>query len=124
MVYDGFVRRKEAVAMADTGFDTLETSQELKAAGVNDAQAKAHAKAIAKVARADLASKADLKAEILGLEVRFHRSLIVLGFYIFTLAGLAIATVELLLTQTPDSTIREISSLFETYDVYMRDHDH
>ena len=52
-------------AMRRTAFDTLATIRKLKAVGVDDAQAEAHAEAIASAVhsgRDDLATKADLAA--------------------------------------------------------------
>ena len=52
-------------AMRCTDFDTLATVRKLKAVGVDDAQAEAHAEAIASAVhsgRDDLATKADLAA--------------------------------------------------------------
>ena len=74
--------------MADTAtFDTLAAAPRLKAAGFNDAQAEAQAEAVAAAVRAgrgDLASKAD----IAGLEVRFHRALLMLaGFTVAVAVG-------------------------------------
>ena len=53
--------------MAIAAFDTLATARKLKAAGVEDAQAEAIAAA---VTGGDLATKADLKAGLAGLETR------------------------------------------------------
>ena len=55
------------MAMTASAFDTLATARKLKAAGVAEAQAEAPAEAIASAVhsgRDDLATKADLKAEI------------------------------------------------------------
>ena len=59
--------------MANTAFDTLETAQNLEAAGVDTAQAEAHAREMAKAAQVELASKADIasiKADIADRETR------------------------------------------------------
>lgn len=57
--------------MAIAAFDTLATARKLKAAGVEDAQAEAHAEAAAAaVTGGDLATKADLKAGLASLETR------------------------------------------------------
>ena len=67
--------------MHATTFDTLEFTEQLKAAGVPDEQAKGHAKAFATAIRQveesrldDLATKRDLDLQIKGLEVKIAES--------------------------------------------------
>ena len=57
--------------MADAAFafDTLATARKLRAAGVAQAQAEAHAKAIG-ASRGNLVTKAVLRSEIANLETR------------------------------------------------------
>ena len=76
-------------------FDTLATARKLKAAGITEAQAEA-----AHAGRSELATKADLKAEIAGLEGRLSRaaqtrSYALVGFMI-AIAGVAIALTQVL----------------------------
>ena len=69
--------------MTTTDFDTLEVARDLKAAGVPEAQAEAHAAALRKAATADreeLVTKADL-----------HRALWVQGAAIVGVVGGLIA---------------------------------
>lgn len=67
-----------AVIDLDPGFDTLAYAQTLKAAGVEDKQAQAHAEAT-RDSRAGLATGADLDARLASLEARLIRALWVQG---------------------------------------------
>ena len=64
-----------AMTASAPAFDTLATARKLKAAGVDDAQAEAHAEAIASAVhsgRDDLATRTDLaavKADLAGVKV-------------------------------------------------------
>ena len=72
------------MAMTASAFDTLATARKLKAAGVAETQAEAPAEAIASAVhsgRDDLATEADLKAEIAAAAKRM------------LLAGVALASV-------------------------------
>ncbi len=93
--------------MADiAAFDTLATARKLKAAGIAEAHAEAIAEAQAEAARAgrsELASKADLKAEIAdlkadiaALEIRFYRALMVLAGFTAAVAAVAVGLVQAL----------------------------
>ena len=77
-------------------FDTLAAARDLEAAGVERRQAEAHAEALrvaVESTRGDLATKADLRAEIAQLETR----LIKWGIGIaLGAAGLAVAGIKLL----------------------------
>lgn len=80
--------------MANTAFDTLETTENLEAAGVDTAQAKAHAREMAKASGVELASKADIagiKADIADRETRL--------LWRFVMAMVAIAGLGIGLTQ-------------------------
>ena len=57
----------------DPGFDTLAYAQRLKAAGVEDKQAEAHAAAAARDSQAGLATKADLDNLEARLETKIER---------------------------------------------------
>ena len=81
----------------DPGFDTLAYAQRLKAAGVEDKQAEAHATA-ARDSQAGLATKADLdhlatKADLANLEARLSRAMVVLTV---AFAGIVGVTVKFL----------------------------
>ena len=76
-----------------TGFDTLTYARRLKAAGVDEAQAEAHAEAVRDAITEGVASKADvadLKTEIANLETRLTR------FVLAVAAGQAALIVALL----------------------------
>ena len=76
------------MAMTASAFDTLATARKLKAAGVAEAPAEATASAVHS-GRDDLATKADLKAEIAAAEKR----MLLAGV---ALAGVIVALVKLL----------------------------
>ena len=69
--------------MADaTAFDTLETARNLEAAGVDQAQAQAHAREMAKAARAgrnEFVTNAELKAALRSLEIRMLKYLLAIA---------------------------------------------
>ena len=76
-----------------TGFDTLTYARRLKAAGVDEAQAEAHAEAVRDAITEGVATKADvadLKTEIANLETRLTR------FVLAVAAGQAALIVALL----------------------------
>ena len=75
--------------MANTAFDTLETAENLEAAGVDTAQAKAHAREMAKASGVELASKAD----IAGIKADLYRAIWTqaAGFAAFVVAVAALA---------------------------------
>lgn len=77
--------------MADiAAFDTLATARKLKAAGINEAQAEA-----ARAGRGELASKADLKAEIADLKADNARLESRLTWRLVGVAGVIVAAVGL-----------------------------
>ena len=86
--------------MADiAAFDTLATARKLKAAGINEAHAEAIAEAQAEAARAgrsELASKADLKAEIADLKADNARLESRLTWRLVGVAGAAVGLTQLL----------------------------
>ena len=89
--------RRMASIDTDPGFDTLAYAQRLKAAGVEDKQAEAHA-AAARDSQAGLATKADLdhlatKADLYNLEARLSRAMVVLTV---AFAGIVGVTVKFL----------------------------
>lgn len=64
--------------MTDVAVDTLVIARSLEAAGIERRQAEAHAEALRQVAdanRGELATRADLKAEIAALEARLTNRL-------------------------------------------------
>ncbi len=80
--------------MAIVAFDTLVTARKLKAAGVEDAQAEAHAEAIAAaVTGGDLATKADRAGLETRLAVRFYG---IAAGIIAANTGLTVALLKLL----------------------------
>ncbi len=83
--------------MVEPAFDTLAVMRGLESAGVERRQAEAHAEAIAaaaRVARSDLATKADLETRIAALEARIYRAL-------WMQAGLVVAAVVALTKPLP-----------------------
>lgn len=80
--------RRIASIDKEPGFDTLAYTQRLKAAGVADKQAEAHA-AAARDSQADLAMKADLA----NLEARLYR---VLWIQTGAIAGVVVTIVKFL----------------------------
>ena len=54
-----------------TGFDSLAYARRLKEAGVDEAQAEAHAEAVRDAMTEGVATKADLGTAVAGLETRF-----------------------------------------------------
>ncbi len=95
-----------AMTASAPGFDALATARKLKAAGVADAHAEAIAKAPAEaVAAAVCTARADrselaTKADLVGLEARFYRALLVLGAalagFTVAVAGVAIGVMQAL----------------------------
>lgn len=83
--------------MADiAAFDTLATARKLKAAGINEAHAEAIAEAeAARAGRGELASKADLKAEIADLKADNARLESRLTWRLVGVAGVIVAAVGL-----------------------------
>ena len=84
-----------------TGFDTLAYARRLKAAGVDEAQAEAHAEAVRDTVTEGVATKADLKtavadlkAEIANLETRLIR-------FVFAIAAGQAALIVALLKLLP-----------------------
>ena len=77
--------------MHTTTFDTLEFTEQLKAAGVPDDQAKGHAKALMSVIKQtetrfeDLVTKTDLQRSI---EILEYRMTIRMGLMLVTVAGM------------------------------------
>ena len=87
------------MASPATTFDTLAAARDLKAAGVEPAQAEAFAEALRKAATADrdeLATRADIRALEARLEARLDRLLLQLGGVVIAAAGLTVALVKLL----------------------------
>ena len=93
-----------AMTASAPGFDALATARKLKAAGVADAHAEAIAEAPAEAvvaavctARADRSELAT-KADLVDLEARFYRALLVLGAALagFTVAGVVIGVMQAL----------------------------
>ena len=82
------------MATIDTepGFDTLAYAQRLKAAGVEDNQAEAHAEA-ARASQAGLATKADLANLEARLQAFFYRAL---WIQTGAIAGIVVAIVKFL----------------------------
>ncbi len=77
-------------AMTATGFDTLAYARRLKEAGVDEAQAEAHAEAVRDAMTEGVATKADLGTAVAGLETRLTR------FVLAVAAGQAALIVALL----------------------------
>ena len=85
--------------MTAASFDTLKAARDLEAAGMEQAQAEAVAAAI-RAGQGDLATRADLRAEVVGLEsgiagleARIYRALLLQAFAI---AGIIIAAIKLI----------------------------
>ncbi len=90
-----------------TGFDTLAYARRLKAAGVDERQAEAHAEAVRDAVTEGVAAKADLdkglaavKADIARLEVKIDaiadRLMLRLGGLVIAVGGLIVAAIKLL----------------------------
>ncbi len=75
--------------MTTAAFDTLTYARRLKAAGVDEAQAEAHAEAVRDAITEGVATKADLKDLELRLTVR-------LGSWVALVGGLIVAALKLL----------------------------
>lgn len=91
-----------AMTASAPGFDALATARKFKAAGVAEAIAEAPAEAVAAAvctARADRSELAT-KADLVDLEARFYRALLVLGAalagFTVAVAGVAIGVMQAL----------------------------
>ena len=83
-----------------TGFDTLTYARRLKAAGVDEAQAEAHAEAVRDAVTEGVATKADLEAAVANLEaavanLKADMLKVAIGI-VFANAGLTFALLKLL----------------------------
>ena len=85
--------------MNAAAFDTLQAARDLQTAGMDRSQAEAVAAAI-RAGQGDLATRADLRAELAGLdtrivslEARIYRAMLVQAFAI---AGAVIAVIKLI----------------------------
>ena len=76
-----------------TGFDTLAYARRLKAAGVDEAQAEAHAEAVRDAITEGVATRADLKAAVADLKADMLK--VAIGI-VFANAGLTFALLKLL----------------------------
>ena len=75
-----------------TGFDTLAYARRLKAAGVDEAQAEAHAEAVRDAITEGVATRADLKAAVADLKADVLK--VAIGI-VFANAGLTFALLKL-----------------------------
>ena len=75
-----------------TGFDTLACARCLKAAGVDEAQAEAHAEAVRDAITEGVATRADLKAAVADLKADMLK--VAIGI-VFANAGLTFALLKL-----------------------------
>ena len=75
-----------------TGFDTLACARRLKAAGVDEAQAEAHAEAVRDAITEGVATRADLKAAVADLKADMLK--VAIGI-VFANAGLTFALLKL-----------------------------
>ena len=75
-----------------TGFDTLAYARRLKAAGVDEAQAEAHAEAVRDAITEGVATRADLKAAVADLKADMLK--VAIGI-VFANAGLTFALLKL-----------------------------
>ena len=78
--------------MTATGFDTLAYARRLKAAGVDEAQAEAHAEAVRDAITEGVATRADLKAAVADLKADMLK--VAIGI-VFANAGLTFALLKL-----------------------------
>ena len=81
-----------AMTASVPGFDTLAYARRLKEAGVDEAQAEAHAEAVRDAITEGAATKADLAA----LEIRLYRALLMLAGFIVAVAALAVGLMQAL----------------------------
>ena len=94
-----------AMTASVPGFDTLAYARRLKEAGVDEAQAEAHAEAVRDAITEDVATKADIarvedkmatKADLATLRADVYRALPALGAAMVAVAGVAIGLMQAL----------------------------
>ena len=93
------------MAITAHAFDTLSYARRLKEAGVDEAQAEAHAEAVRDAVTEGVATKADIarivdkmatKADLAALRADFHRAMFGLAAFIAGVAGVAIGLMQVL----------------------------
>ena len=82
--------------MTIAAFDTLAYARRLKEAGVDEAQAEAHAEAVRDAVTEGVATKADLRATVADLKAEIAASERRMMLAMVALAGLIVALVKLL----------------------------
>ena len=94
-----------AMTASVPGFDTLAYARRLKEAGVDEAQAEAHAEAVRDAITEGVATKADIarvedkmatRADLATLRADVYRALLALGAAMVAVAGVAIGLMQAL----------------------------